>query len=105
MAFASDAHRKWWFANHGGSAGGGGGDPFAGVHFVTSSESYGTGALREGVDGRMHRDDMPVFVTAAEEETVYAAHGGAFAGERAPMPQMSSEEKAAFAAYRGDSGK
>ena len=93
MAFKSDAHRRWWFANRdsGGTVSGGSGDgPGAGFVVMTAEEK--SAAARERNDGRIHRnDEFPV-----RSDEVHTP------GKRNPMPQMTDDEKSDFAKYRGD---
>ena len=64
MTFASDAHRRWWFANHASGVGGGvpvfvvpsGSSDGPGAGFLVMTDEEKSAAARERNDGRIFRN-------------------------------------------------
>lgn len=57
MTFASDAHRKWWYANHGTSSGGGGGVGGSGVSFPDVDPDVAMQAAQDLEDAKHYADN------------------------------------------------
>lgn len=88
MAFASDAHRKWWFANHGSGSGG--------VSGMVSFPDF------ESAFSDMERQEGYASEQAAHGQARAGANvDGPAAGGRNPMPTMTPEESAAWRAGLG----